>query len=31
MRNLNKPSYEPVMSLLVGLTIVAAMILVWTL
>ncbi len=30
MRNLNKPLFEPVASLLVGLMIVAAMVLVWT-
>ncbi len=29
MRNLNKPSYEPVMSLLVGLLIIGTMMLVW--
>ncbi len=29
MRNLDKPSFEPVMSLLVGLMIVATMVLVW--
>ncbi len=31
MGNLDKPSFEPVMSLLVGLMIVAAMVLVWLL
>ncbi len=29
MRNLNKPSFEPVMSLLVGLLIIGTMMLVW--
>jgi hypothetical protein len=29
MRNLNKPSFEPVMSLLVGLLIIVTMMLIW--
>ena len=29
MRNLNKPSFEPVVSLLVGLLIIGTMMLVW--